>query len=79
MMRLISQLLVQVNYYDGPNLVYTVDTIVGFVFALTGMRHGAFAINCDTRFATNNWNTLMSVLLDGAIPNVWLLKRVLQE
>jgi hypothetical protein len=51
MMRVLSQLVTQVNYYDGKNLVYTVDTVVGSVFALTGIRYGAFAVNVDTRTA----------------------------
>jgi hypothetical protein len=78
MMRVISQMIAQVNYYDGNKLVYTVDTVVGSVFALTGIRYGSFAVNVDTRYASNSLNSLISVLLDGAIPDVWLLKRVLQ-
>lgn len=77
MMRVLSPLVTQVNYYDGAKLVFTIDTVVGSVFALTGIRYGAFAVNVDTRKAANAWNDLISIMLDGAIPDVWLLRRVL--
>jgi hypothetical protein len=78
-MRLLAPLVAQVDYYDGAKLIYTVDTVVGSVFALTGIRYGAFAVNVDTRTTDKNLNVLWSILLEGGIPDVWLVKRVLQE
>jgi len=43
------------------------------------MRYGAFAINVDTRTTSSDINELIQVLLEDAIPNVWLLRRVLAE
>lgn len=79
MMRLISGLLINVEYYDGHRRVFSIDTVLGTVFALTGMRDGAFAVNCDTRYTNNNIDILKSVFIYDAIPDVWLLRRVLAE
>jgi hypothetical protein len=46
---------------------------------LTGIRHGAFAINVDTRKAKHFYNDLISIMLDDGIPTVWLLRRTLAE
>lgn len=59
--------------------MFSVDTVVGSVFALTGIRHGAFALNVDTRKAKNFFNDLISVMVDNAIPTVWLLRKTLEE
>lgn len=59
--------------------MFSVDTVVGSVFALTGIRHGAFAVNVDTRKAKHFYNDLISVMVDNAIPTVWLLRRTLEE
>ena len=53
--------------------------MVGSVFALTGIRHGAFAINVDTRKGKNVLQDLISVFFDDAIPNVWLVRKILEE
>ena len=45
MYELIGKLIANVEYYKGDQKVYTVDTVVGSAFALTGIRHGAFAVN----------------------------------
>jgi hypothetical protein len=50
MWELISKIQVNVEYYKAGKLVFSVDSIVGMAFALTGIRHGAFAITEDTRF-----------------------------
>lgn len=50
---ILSKLVVTVDYYRGGQIIFSVDTVVGSVFALTGIRHGAFAINVDTRKAKN--------------------------
>lgn len=55
------------------------DLIVGSVFALTGSKPGAFAVNVDTRYAKNFDNDLISILVDNAIPTCWLLRKVLEE
>ncbi len=46
---------------------------------MTGIRHGAFAINCDTRKAKHFSDDLISVLVKNAQPTLWLLKKVLAE
>jgi hypothetical protein len=76
---LLAKLVVNVEYYQGKKLIYSVDTVVGSVFALTGIRHGAFAINVDTRKVNGFYHNLINVLIDDAIPDVWLLRKVLEE
>lgn len=76
---LLAKLVVNIEYHQGKKLVYSVDTVVGSVFALTGIRHGAFAINCDTRKGKNVLGDLISVFWQDAIPNVWLLRKILEE
>ena len=76
---LISNLVVNVEYYQGQKKVFSVDTVVGSAFALTGIRHGAFSINVDTRKASHFYNDLISVMLDDGIPTVWLLRKTLAE
>jgi len=79
MWELLSKLLVNVEYYKGGKLIYSVDTVAGSVFALTGIRYGAFSINCDTRAAKSLADDLISVIKNNAIPVVWLLRKVLEE
>lgn len=76
---LLAKLVVNVEYYQGAKRMYSVDTVVGSVFALTGIRHGAFAINVNTRKAKHFYNDLISVLVDDGMPTVWLLKKTLEE
>lgn len=76
---MISGLIVNIDYYQGKKLIYSVDTVVGSVFALTGIRHGAFAINCDTRKGTDILSDLLSIFWYNAIPNVWLLRKILEN
>lgn len=79
MWHLLSNLLANVEYYQGQKKIFSVDTVIGSVFALTGIRHGAFAINVDTRKAEHFYNDLISIMLDDGIPTVWLLRRALAE
>ena len=79
MWELLSKLVANVEYYRGDQRIYSVDTVVGSAFALTGIRHGAFAINCDSRKANHFSDGLISVLVNNAIPTLWLLRRVLAE
>ena len=65
------------EYYQGDKKIFSIDTVVGSVFALTGIRHGAFAVNVDTRKAKHFYNDLISVLIDDAIPTCWLLRKTL--
>jgi len=76
---ILTKLLVNIEYYQGKKLVYSVDTVVGSVFALTGIRHGAFAINVDTRKGKDIVTDLISVFWKDAIPNVWLLRKILEN
>lgn len=75
---LLSKLVVNVEYYQGQKKIFSIDTIVGSVFALTGIKPGAFAVNVDTRYAKNFGNDLISVLVEDAIPTCWLLRKVLE-
>ena len=50
---MLSKLLVNVEYYKDGKRLFAIDTVVGSVFALTGVRFGAFSINVDTRKAKN--------------------------
>jgi hypothetical protein len=59
--------------------VFSVDTVAGSVFALTGVRHGAFSVNVDTRKAKDFSQDLISVLAKQAYPTVWLVRRVLED
>lgn len=79
MWHLLSNLVTNVEYYKGGQRIFSVDTVVGSVFALTGIRHGAFAINVDTRKAKHFYDDLISVLLHNDMPTVWLLRRTLAE
>jgi hypothetical protein len=74
---LLSRLLVTLDYYQGKKLIYSVDTVLGSVFALTGIRFGAFAVNVDTRYGGQPLDMLARVLLNDALPDCWLLRRVL--
>ena len=76
---ILAKLVANVEYYRGDKLIYSVDTVVGSVFALTGIRYGAFAINCDTRKAKDFSDDLISVLVKNSIPTLWLLRKVLAE
>lgn len=79
MMRLLSNLVVTIDYYQGHKKVFTIDHVLGSVFALTGIRYGAFAVNVDTRYATSNIAEVFNILVEDAMPDVWLLRRVLAE
>jgi hypothetical protein len=78
MWELLAKLLVNIEYYKDGKMVYAVDTVVGSVFALTGIRHGKFAINVDTRGAKTFSEDLVSIIKNNAIPTCWLLKKVLE-
>jgi acid ceramidase/N-acylethanolamine-hydrolysing acid amidase len=79
MWELFSKLIVNVEYYNGSERVFSVDTVAGSVFALTGVRHGAFSLNVDTRKAKDFSQDLISVLAKQAYPTVWLVRRVLED
>lgn len=77
MWEIISKLLIHVQYYQGGKLIFNSDIVVGSVFALTGSRPGAFAINVDTRYTKHFDVDLISIMMDDAIPTCWLLRKVL--
>lgn len=79
MWELLAKLLVNVEYYKDGKKLFAVDTVVGGVFALTGVRFGAFSINVDTRAAKSFEDDLISVIKNNAIPTCWLLRKVLEE
>lgn len=78
MWNMLSKLLVNIQYHQGKKLIFSIDAVVGSVFALTGIRHGAFAVNVDTRKGTNLLADLISVFIADATPNVWLLRQILE-
>jgi len=77
MMRLLSSMIVTIDYYDGHKRIFTIDHVLGSVFALTGIRYGAFAVNVDTRYTQSEVREILNILVDDAMPDVWLLRRVL--
>ena len=79
MWELLAKLLVTIDYYKDGNYIYTSYSIAGSVFALTGVRPGAFSINVDTRGARSLKEDLISILKDNAIPTCWLLRKVFEE
>lgn len=70
---------VNVEYYKNGLKLFSIDSIAGMVFALTGTRHGAYAITEDTRFARHFYDDLISVMIDNAVPSAWLVRKVLEE
>jgi len=78
-MRLLSSLVVTVDYYQGHKKMFTIDHVVGSVFAVTGIRYGAFAVNVDTRYTHSPISEVINILVDDAMPDVWLLRRVLED
>ena len=76
---ILAKLVVNVDYYQGEKRIFSVDTIAGGAFAVTGIKYGAFAVNVNTRTAKHFYNDLISVLVDDAIPTTWLVKKVLEE
>lgn len=51
MWEVLSKLVANVEYYKGGKKLFSVDTVVGSVFALTAIKPGAFSVNVDTRYA----------------------------
>jgi hypothetical protein len=49
MWELLANMVVNIQYYRGGQLLYTADTIVGSVFTLTAIRPGSFAVEVNTR------------------------------
>lgn len=76
---LLSNLLIHAEFYKGGQKIFNSDLIVGSVFALTGLKQGAFSVNVDTRHAKNFDVDLISVLINNAIPTCWLVQKVLIE
>lgn len=79
MWELLSKLLVTIDYYRDGKLVYTSDSIVASVFALTGSKPGAFSVNVDTRYTHSFADELINVIKNNAIPTCWLMRKVLEE
>jgi hypothetical protein len=79
MWELLSKLLVTIDYYRDGKLIYSSDSVAASVFALTGIRHGAFSVNVDTRKAKTFSEDLISVIKNNAIPTCWLMRKVLEE
>lgn len=79
MWEILSKLLVHVEYYRGGKKIFNSDIVVGSVFSLTASKPGAFAVNVDTRYTKHFENDLISVLIDGAIPTCWLLRKVVEQ
>ena len=54
MWELVSRIIVNVEYHKDGKKLFSIDSIAGMAIALTGIRHGAYAITEDTRF-TRDW------------------------
>lgn len=76
---LLSRLVVNIDYYQGSKKIYSVDTVIGSVFALTGIRYGAFAVNVDTRYGGQPLDMMTRVIMNDALPDVWLVRKVLEN
>lgn len=76
---LLSKLLARIDYYKGGKRIFSADSVVGSVFILTGIRHGAFSVNVDTRTENHVYDDFISVLIDNAPPTCWVLRKVLEE
>ena len=76
---LLSKLVINVEYYQGAKKMFSVDTVVGSVFALTGIKPAAFSLNVNTRYAEHAYKDLISVMLEDAMPTCWLVMKVLKE
>lgn len=76
-----SKLLAVVDIYLGNTYICTIDSIVGSVFALTGIKPGKFAINEDTRTAKSDQIDFITVfynlLFKSYTPSAWLIREVL--
>ena len=79
MWNLLANLTVNVEYHKNGQRLFTVDHVVGGVFAPTGIRHGAFAINADTRKAKHFYNDLIAIMEDNALPSCWIIRKTLEE
>ena len=49
MFEILASLVVKIQYYKGDKHVFTEDGIAGSVFAVTGVKPGAFAISVNAR------------------------------
>ncbi len=74
---LLSKLVARIDYYKGGKRIFSADSVVGSVFILTGIRHGAFSVNVDTRTENHVYDDFISVLVDNAPPTCWVLRKVL--
>ncbi len=79
MWELLANMVANVQYYRGDQLLYSVDTIVGGVFTLTANKPGAFSVEVNTRTEAKFDDDFISLLMKNAIPTCWLLKKVVDE
>jgi len=73
---LLSNLVANLQYYKGDQLVYSVDTVVGSVFTLTANRPGGFSVEVNTRGEAHFQDDFISILVQNDIPTCWLLRNV---
>jgi len=75
-----SRLTAEIDVYRGDKYVYTLDALVGTVFALTGSKKGKFSLTEDTRFNDRSFmDVLKDLILKDYMPSAWLLRKTLEE
>ena len=79
MWSLIARLVVRIDYYRGEKLVYSVDSVVGSVFALTGIRYGGYAISINTRYGGKLKDILRTINRNDGIAGAWLVRKILEN
>lgn len=68
-----------VEMYKGDEHIFTGDGIGGAVFFHTGIKPGKFAISQDTRHGGSFADLFKAAFIDGYIPSMYLIRKVLQE
>lgn len=67
------------DFYDKHNnLIYSAEGVAGAAFFHTGIRHGKFSINVNSRYE-GNFKDLLGSILHGDMPSSHLLQVVLEE
>ena len=79
MYHLLANVMTNLEYYRGDQLLWKEDAIVGSVFSMTGLKPGSFGISTNARKPRTMADTLISVLKQNNIPTLWLVRKVFLE
>ena len=74
MWEMLSNLAAKIEYMHGDDLVFTADYYIGSVFVHTGIRHGAFTIEANSRSAVDSSKIIESIFKKNYIPTTWLVR-----